>query len=258
MTEALITQIAGWAAAAKQGVAFTGAGISTESGIPDFRGPDGFWKRNDQAKFTFQNYVRNPQHRKDRWRMAAEKRSFMRTDVKPNAGHDALARLEAIGCIRGVITQNVDGLHAEAGNEHVLELHGNARRIVCLTCQASWPTEEVLKRVEEGEEDPECTSCGGILKSATISFGQQLPPDVVEEAHQWSLEADFFLVVGSSLVVSPANSFPGVAKQMGAKLVIVNREATEMDYLFDAAILGDAGPTLAQIVEGVERVRAGS
>jgi NAD-dependent deacetylase len=251
----LLDQIADWLVHARHGVAFTGAGISTESGIPDFRGPDGFWKRNDQSKFTIQNYVRDPEHRKERWRQALERRSFMRPDVQPNAGHRALARLEQLGAIRGVITQNIDGLHAEAGNEHVLELHGTARRIGCLSCGESWPAPEVLKRVEEGEDDPACTSCGGILKSATISFGQQLPPDVVEEAHRWSLEADMFLVVGSSLVVYPAASFPGLAKQRGAKLAIVNREQTDQDDLFDAAILGDAGPTLSAIVERVERAR---
>jgi NAD-dependent deacetylase len=251
-----LDQIADWLVNASRGVAFTGAGISTESGIPDFRGPDGFWKRNDQAKFTIQNYVRDPEHRRERWRMAVERRSFMRTDVKPNAGHVALARLEQLGCIRGVITQNIDGLHAEAGNEHVLELHGTSRRISCLSCGESWPAPDVLKRVEAGEEDPECTSCGGILKSATISFGQQLPADVVEEAQRWSLEADVFLVVGSSLVVTPAALMPGMAKQRGAQLAIVNREPTEQDDLFDAVIYGDAGPTLSAIIERVERVRS--
>ncbi len=256
MTETF-EQIAAWLGSARRGVAFTGAGISTESGIPDFRGPDGFWKRNDQTKFTIQNYVRNPEHRKERWRLAVDRKSFMRTDVKPNAGHSALARLEQLGCIRGVITQNVDGLHLEAGNEHVLELHGNSRRVACLSCGESWPTPDVLKRVEEGEEDPACTYCGGILKSATISFGQQLPADVIEEAHIWSLEADFYLVVGSSLIVTPAADLPGVAKQRGAKLAIVNREPTERDHYFDAVVHGDAGPALTEIVERVEKIRAG-
>jgi NAD-dependent deacetylase len=251
--------IASWLAQAEHGVAFTGAGISTESGIPDFRGPDGFWKRNDVTKYNFQNYVRDPEHRKERWRQAAEGRGFMRgTDAapEPNAGHRALARLEELGCIRGVITQNVDGLHREAGNDQVLELHGNARRIACLSCGKSWPTPEVIARVEQGEEDPACTSCGGILKSTTISFGQQLPPEVVDESQRWSLEADVFLVVGSSLVVYPAAAFPGVAKQVGAKLAIVNREPTDQDHIFDAVISGDAGPTLSAIVERVEKLRA--
>ena len=252
-----LDQIADWLVRARQGVAFTGAGISTESGIPDFRGPDGFWKRNDQSKFTIQNYIRDPDHRKERWRMAVERRSFMRTDVKPNAGHIALARLEELGCIRGVITQNIDGLHAEAGNEHVLELHGTSRRVACLSCEESWPAPDILKRVEAGEEDPECTYCGGILKSATISFGQQLPPAVVEEAQRWSLQSDLFLVVGSSLVVTPAADLPGVARLRGAKLAIVNREPTHQDDLFDVVVHADAGRTLTDIVELVERVRSG-
>ena len=255
-----IEQIASWAAAAGSGVAFTGAGISTESGIPDFRGPGGFWERNDASKFTIQNYVRDPEHRKERWRMALEGRSFLGKnkagdDIKPNAGHVALARLEALGCIRGVITQNVDGLHVEAGGETVVELHGNARRIGCLSCRESWPSADVLKRVAEGEEDPDCPYCGGILKSTTISFGQQLPEDAVEKAHVLSATADFFLVVGSSLVVYPAAAFPGVAKKAGARLAIVNREPTDQDYLADAVIHADAGPTLSRVVERVEQLR---
>lgn len=253
----VLDRIAAWAGEAKTGVAFTGAGISTESGIPDFRGPNGFWKRNDATKFTFQNYVGDPEHRKERWRMAVEGGSFMRTNAKPNAGHIAIARLEELGAIRGVITQNVDGLHQDAGSTSVLELHGTSRKIGCLSCGERWPTAVILERVVAGEDDPQCTYCGGILKSATISFGQQLPQDVVEEAHRWSLHADFFLVVGSSLVVSPANGFPAIAKRAGANLAIVNREATDLDMLFDEVVLGDAGPTLSAFVQRVEqRVRA--
>ena len=250
-----IERIATWLAHARTGVAFTGAGISTESGISDFRGPGGFWERNDQSKYTIQNYVRDPEHRKERWRQAVERRSFMRTDVKPNAGHIALARLEQIGAIRGVITQNVDALHEEAGSETVVELHGNAKRIMCLSCGESWPSADVLKRVHEGEEDPDCTYCGGILKSATISFGQQLPQDAIEKAHVLSASSDVFLVVGSSLVVYPAAAYPGVAKKAGARLAIINREPTDQDYIADAVIHADAGPTLIAIVERVEELR---
>jgi NAD-dependent deacetylase len=254
----VLDQVAEWAARARLGVVFTGAGISTESGIPDFRGPDGFWKRNDQAKFTIQNYVRDPEHRKERWRMAIQGGSFMRAPgaeaAKPNDGHKAIARLEELGIVRGVVTQNVDGLHQEAGSRAVLELHGTTKRIGCLSCGESWPRDEILQRVVDGEEDPACTSCGGILKSATISFGQQLPTDVLEEANEWSLAADFFLVVGSSLVVYPAAALPGVAKQAGAKLAIVNRDDTDQDPLFDAVIQEAAGPTLNGIVERVERL----
>jgi NAD-dependent deacetylase len=154
-----------------------------------------------------------------------------------------------------VVTQNVDGLHQDGGSRNVLELHGTTKRISCLSCGESWPRDEVLERVRGGEEDPACTSCGGILKSATISFGQQLPSDVLEEAHEWSLQADFFLVVGSSLVVYPAAALPGVAKQAGAKLAIVNNEETDQDPLFDAVLRDAAGPTLTALVERVEQLR---
>jgi NAD-dependent deacetylase len=251
-----IEAIASWAAEARSGVAFTGAGISTESGISDFRGPGGFWERNDQTKFTIQNYVRDPEHRKERWRMAVERRSFMRMDVKPNAGHIALARMEELGVIRGVITQNVDNLHVEAGSRTVVELHGNSKTIVCLSCDASWPSAEVLERVRNGEEDPHCTECGGIIKSATISFGQNLPPAAIEQAQELSATADFFLVVGSSLIVYPAAAYPGVAKQAGAKLVIINREPTDQDYIADALIHADAGPTLTAIVDLVREMKS--
>lgn len=253
----VLDAVAGWAAAARRGVVFTGAGVSTESGIPDFRGPQGFWKRNDASKFTIQNYVRDPEHRKERWRQALGG-GFLRAEgdrpVEPNDAHRAIARLEELGLVRGVVTQNIDGLHHDAGSRNVLELHGTSKRIACLSCQESWPREEILDRVRAGEDDPECTYCGGILKSATISFGQSLPQDVLEEAHRWSLEADFFLVVGSSLIVYPAAALPGVAKQSGAKLVIVNREETDQDDLFDAVIQETAGSTLTAIVERVERL----
>ncbi len=252
-----LDQVAGWIAACRRGVVFTGAGISTESGIPDFRGPGGFWERNDASEFTFQNYVKNPAHRRKRWKMAVEGSSFMRTDVAPNDAHRAVARLEEIGLVTGVITQNIDRLHQDAGSRRVLELHGTSRLIKCLSCSRTWPTVEILDRVRAGEEDPACIDCGGILKSATISFGQQLPEDVLEQAHRWSLAADFFLVVGSSLVVYPAAALPGVAKRSGAKLAIVNREPTDQDAIFDARIGADAGPTLSAIVERVERIRAG-
>jgi NAD-dependent deacetylase len=257
----VLDQIAQWASRARRGVVFTGAGISTESGIPDFRGPDGFWKRNDASKFTIKNYVQDPEHRKERWRMAIKGGGFMTGAqgdvVAPNAGHIAIARLEELGVVRGVITQNIDGLHQEAGSGEVLELHGTSKRIACLSCEASWPRDDVLERVRNGEDDPECTYCGGILKSATISFGQQLPQDVLEEAHRWALQADFFLVVGSSLIVYPAAALPGVAKQSGARLAIVNREPTDQDDLFDAIVEGDAGRTLTEIVDRAERLKDG-
>lgn len=248
-----IEQVARWAAGARNGVAFTGAGISTESGIPDFRGPGGFWERNDATKYTIQNYVADPEHRKQQWRRSAQGRVLDSSErPKPNAGHIALARLEELGLMRGVITQNIDGLHYEAGSRRVLELHGTTKRIGCLECRASWPAEEILQRVRGGEDDPRCTECGGIMKRATISFGQSLPMDVLREAHEWSLEADFFLVVGSSLVVTPAADLPVAAKQAGARLVILNRERTQLDRFADVVINSDAGPTLTELLSLVE------
>ena len=191
--------------------------------------------------------------------MAIEGGSFMRAAGKaaePNDGHRAIAKLEELGVVRGVVTQNVDGLHQDAGSGQVLELHGTSRRVACLECREGWPTPVILERVRGGEEDPSCTYCGGILKSATISFGQSMPTDVVEEAHSWSVAADFFLVVGSSLVVYPAAAFPGVAKRSGAKLAIINREQTEQDPIFDAVIHGNAGETLSAIVDRITQLRA--
>lgn len=257
MDDAQLDRIADWIASAERGVSFTGAGISTESGIPDFRSPGGFWDRNDASKFTIQNFVRDPEHRKERWKMTAERRSFVRDDVEPNDGHRALARLEKLGLFRGVITQNVDRLHQRAGSERVLELHGNATEYMCLSCDDRGPIGEVVERVKAGEEDPSCEQCGGIVKTATVSFGQQLPTDVVMEAREWSDEADVFLVVGSSLVVYPAAGFPEIAKAAGARLVIVNKEPTPQDDAADAVVLGGAGETLNAILERVE-ARVGS
>lgn len=247
----MLDQIASWAASARSGVVFTGAGISTESGIPDFRSPGGIWTRYDPRTFTFQRYVAEPEVRKLGWQMRKELRSV---DARPNEGHQAIARLEELGAVRGVVTQNVDGLHQQAGSRSVLELHGTTRFVSCLRCAARWPMEEILARVDAGEEDPACLECSGILKSATVSFGQSLPPDVVEQAHRLTLEADFFLVVGSSLVVYPAAAFPAQAKRSGARLVIVNREPTGTDGIADAVVHAEAGPTLTAIVQRVERL----
>ena len=182
----------------------------------------------------------------------------MRTDAKPNTGHDALARLEQLGCIRGVITQNIDGLHHEAGNEHVLELHGTARRVACLSARNRGPRRTSSSASRRERRIPSCTYCGGILKSATISFGQQLPQDVLEEAHHWSLEADVFLVVGSSWSWSSrpptCPAWPSRRGEPSSRSSTGSRPSrTHFD---DAVILGDAGPTLTAIVDRVERIRS--
>lgn len=248
-----IDRAAFWVAGARRGVAFTGAGISTESGIPDFRSPGGVWTRYNPRQFTFQRYVAEPEVRVMGWQMRKE---LWARQAEPNDGHRAIAGLETSGRFRGVITQNVDGLHQAAGSREVLELHGTMREVVCLSCARRWPTSEILARVDAGEDDPACVYCGGILKSATVSFGQSLDPVVVEEAHRWTTEADVFLVVGSSLVVYPAAALPGEAKRAGARVVIVNREPTPLDDVADAVLHGEAGPVLteiARLADGVSR-----
>ncbi|HVE90895.1 MAG TPA: NAD-dependent deacylase [Actinomycetota bacterium] len=243
-----LDEIAQWIAGARRGVGFTGAGISTESGIPDFRSPGGVWTRHDPRKLTFQRYLVSEEVRKEAWQMRME---LWSREHAPNAGHRALTRLEQLGCLRGVITQNIDGLHQQAGST-VVELHGTMRTIACLSCSATWPHREVMKRLEAGEEDPRCTSCGGIIKAATVSFGQSIPTHVLDHAHEWSVSSDLCLVVGSSLVVYPACDLPLLAKRAGAKVVIVNREPTPVDSIADAVVNAEAGPTLQDLLGRVE------
>jgi NAD-dependent protein deacetylase/lipoamidase len=239
-------------AAANRIVAFTGAGISTESGIPDFRGPQGLWTKIDPSEFTIQNYMANPEHRRRVWRMRIE-RGEQR--FEPNAGHRAIAELERIAKLDCVVTQNVDGLHQDAGNTTVLELHGSPREVLCTGCRGRWPADEVLARVRRGEEDPSCEMCGGILKSATISFGEALPVGVLEEAYRRAEACDMCLVVGSSLVVYPAADVPMQAVRIGARLAIVNAEPTPMDSFADPVVIGPAGDVLSRALESVQRTR---
>jgi NAD-dependent deacetylase len=240
-----VDQLAALLAASRRGIAFTGAGISTESGIPDFRGPNGVWKKLDPNDFTIQNYIANPDHRARVWRMRVEQ---LGPRPEPNAGHRAIVEFERMGIIDSVITQNIDGLHQAAGSSTVLELHGNMREVMCLSCDRRLPMDDVVGRVRAGEEDPHCTECGGLLKSATVSFGQAMPADVVDDAFRRAEACDTCLVVGSSLVVYPAAGIPIQAKRGGARLAIVNAEETEMDDLADVVIQGQAGEVLTAAV----------
>ncbi len=208
--------------------AFTGAGVSTASGIPDFRSPGGIWSR--YRPVPFQEFVVDPEARRRYWLYKKETYQDF-ADARPNAAHHALARMESAGRLRAVVTQNIDGLHQEAGSECVLELHGTNRRVVCIRCAASWPAAEIQARLLETCEVPECDRCGGILKSATVSFGQALPADVLEAAFHIATSVDLLLVLGSSLVVHPAAAIPMAAAESGARLVIVNREPTPLDGL---------------------------
>lgn len=250
-TDALIETVRAWIDEARRVVVLTGAGISTDSGIPDFRGPQGVWTKNPGAEkmATLQNYLAEPEVRRRAWRSRLEHPAWR---AEPNAGHRALVVLERRGKLDTLITQNVDGLHAKAGTspERLVEIHGTTRDVVCLSCGERAPIERAIARVEAGEEDPACRTCGGILKTATISFGQGLVQEDLLRAQQAALRADLMLAVGSTLSVYPIAGVVPVAKRAGAKVVIVNAQPTEMDDLADAVIRGSIGEVLPRIVGG--------
>ncbi|RPI83765.1 MAG: NAD-dependent protein deacylase [Planctomycetaceae bacterium] len=237
-------QLASWIAAARKIVVFTGAGISTESGIPDFRSPGGVWSQSQPV--FFEEFLRSSSARDEYWRQKSiTHREF--ASAHPNLGHRVLADWERRGLIRGVITQNIDGLHQQAGSQAVLELHGTAREVACLGCQKRWPADEWVAWYEEHLQAPDCPDCGGPLKHATISFGQSLDPQVLEQAARWSTDCDLFLALGSSLVVQPAAGLPVLAQSQGARLVIINRDPTPLDTNADLRLAGPLGETLGQV-----------
>ena len=233
--------------AAKRAVVFTGAGISTESGIPDFRSPGGLWSK--FAPIDFDDFVRSAEMRREAWR-----RRFAMEDTfgaaQPNAGHLAIAQLIGSGKASHVITQNIDGLHQLSGvpTDQVIELHGNTRYAKCLDCGTRTELPPIRAHFETHGDPPDCADCGGLLKTATISFGQAMPEDQMARAEEATLACDLFLVLGSSLVVYPAAGFPLLAKRHGAKLVIVNREQTEQDAIADIVIHAGIGETLGAAV----------
>lgn len=229
-------------------VIFTGAGVSTESGVPDFRSPGGIWDRFDPSEMSFQKFISSASSRSKYWEFYREcRKDFQRAE--PNPAHLAIAELERRGKLNAVITQNIDELHQKAGNspEKVLELHGTMRKIRCLDCEAPYPWEEAIRLLEQGEPVGNCSQCGGLVKPATISFGQQLPLRTLEEAQQRTRSADLFISIGSSLVVYPAAFLPEMAKDAGATLVIINREPTPFDAIADLVIHGQAGQVLASV-----------
>ena len=234
-----------WIAGAKGVVVLTGAGISTDSGIPDFRGPNGIWTKNPAAEkaSTLQHYLADRAVRVTVWRNRMESPTW---HARPNAGHRAIAELERQGKLLAVVTQNVDGLHQMAGNsdEKVIEVHGTMRWTMCWSCGDRLPMQETLDRVRAGEEDPPCLVCGGILKSDTISFGQSLVPEVIDRAMQVSEECDVFLAVGSSLQVYPAANALPRARASGARVVIINGEPTKMDVYADVTLVGSISELL--------------
>lgn len=244
-----IRTVRGWIAEATRIVVLTGAGISTESGIPDFRGPQGLWTKNPAAEkmSTIQHYITDPEIRKRAWQSRLDSRYF---DAEPNAGHRALVELERRGKLLALITQNVDGLHVKAGSspERVVEIHGTVREVVCLSCGERAAMDKALARVRAGEEDPACRTCGGILKSATISFGQALVPQDLARAETAARRCDLMLAIGTKLSVWPIAGVVPVAKESGARVVIMNAEPTEMDPLADAVLRGSIGDILPRLV----------
>jgi NAD-dependent deacetylase len=248
-----IPRLAEWILSSKRTVVFTGAGMSTESGIPDFRSPGGIWSRYDPEDFTFQRFLSSEEARRRYWEMSTGFYQELKR-ARPNPGHVAIAELERKGKLDCVVTQNIDGLHQAAGNapERVIELHGTALAVGCLSCGVRYDRDAVQERIARGEQVPRCDACQGLLKPATISFGQQMPERETAEAFRRAEQCDLFIVVGSSLVVQPAASLPMAAKRGGATLVIINRDPTPLDRLADLVICGSAGEVLPLTMERVK------
>jgi NAD-dependent protein deacetylase/lipoamidase len=243
-----------WVRGVRTVTVLTGAGISTDSGIPDFRGPQGVWTRDPGAEriSTYQDYVSDPDVRRLAWRA---RRAHPGWRAEPNAAHRALAKLSRSGIETWVITQNIDGLHQKCGTpaDRLLELHGTMFGVICVSCGGRTDMADALARVEAGEEDPACKRCGGILKSATVMFGETLDPEVFKRAIEVAGGCDLFLAVGSTLVVEPAASLCGIAVEVGAAVIIVNRDETPYDHIATAVIrdpIGDALPRVtAQLIQ---------
>ena len=244
-----IELVRSWVDQAASVVMLTGAGISTESGIPDFRGPQGVWTKNPRAEklSDIRYYMNDPEVRKESWKGRLEHPAW---NAKPNAGHLALAALEQRGKLHALITQNIDGLHQMAGNSSdiVIEVHGTVREVVCMACGMTAPMQKALDRVRAGEDDPPCRDCGGILKSATISFGQSLVPEVINRAMEAAAQADLFFAIGTSLQVYPIAGAVQAAQSGGAKIVILNAEETPFDGIADFVSREPIGTILPQLV----------
>ena len=242
---ATVKQVAQWLAAAQRAVVFTGAGVSTESGIPDFRSPGGIWAR--FRTVYYDEFMASPAARQEYWQQKSLGHKEF-ADAQPNVGHLTIAKWEAAGHVRGVVTQNIDGLHQLAGNRQVLELHGTARAVACQDCGARYDADSMVEKFLATNKVPACPACDkGRLKHATVSFGQPLSGEVLEEAVAWCRDAELLLAIGSSLVVSPAADLPVIAKRSGAKLVIVNRDETPLDSTADLVINASIGEVLQEI-----------
>ena len=249
-----VAEVRSWVDDAERVVVLTGAGISTDSGIPDFRGPQGLWTKNPLAEkmSNIHYYLADREVRKLSWQNRMGSPAWT---AKPNPGHLALVELEKKNKLHALITQNIDELHQQAGNspDKVIEVHGSMRRFMCWGCGMRGPMQKVLDRVRAGEEDPECRTCGGILKSDTISFGQQLVPEVIDRAMQVAAEADVFVAVGTTLQVYPVAGAVDIARSAGAKLIIVNAQPTPYDDVADAVLPGSISEVLPAILGSAAR-----
>jgi NAD-dependent deacetylase len=252
--EPTVDDVRAWLDRAQRVVVLTGAGISTDSGIPDFRGPNGVWTRNPGAErmATLDTYMSDPEVRRQSWRNRLDHPAWA---AEPNAGHRALVALQRRGILHTLVTQNIDGLHQAAGvdDDRVVEIHGTLREVTCMSCGERAPMQRALDRVRAGEDDPDCRTCGGILKSATISFGQSLVAADLARAADAAERCDLMLAVGTTLGVYPAASLVPTARLAGARVVIVNGEPTEMDHLADAVLRGPIGEILPALVTAPSR-----
>ena len=250
--ETLADKVADLIINARRVVVFTGAGVSTESGIPDFRSPGGFWERYDPDDFTYQKFVSNPDTRRKQWQMFRER--FQTGGANPNPAHYAIAELDRLGKLNCVITQNVDGLHQKAGlpADKIFELHGNMLWVVCLSCARRYPFAQIKTRLDKGEGIPDCEACHGILKPDVVLFGESLPEEVLKEATSRAYDCDLFIVIGSTLIVYPAAYMPMYAVDAGAKLIIINLSSTPMDQQASVLIRAKAGEAMAKIIKQVK------
>lgn len=242
-----VSQLAGMLDACERAVVFTGAGISTESGIADFRSPDGIWAK--MEPIYFQDFVASEEARRESWRrkLISDREMVV---AEPNRGHRAVAELVRRDTVSSVVTQNIDGLHQKSGipGERVIELHGNATYARCLNCGTRYELEPIMSAFAADETLPICDKCDGDIKTATVSFGQPMPQVDMARAEQESKRCDLFIAIGSSLVVYPAAALPGIAKTNGASLVILNREPTDLDRLADLVLHAEIGETLGAVV----------
>ena len=235
----------------KKTIVFTGAGVSTESGIPDFRSPGGIWSKYDPEDFTIQRFLNSLDTRKSFWKVSAE--GELLTEAEPNPAHYAIVELHQLSKLDCVITQNIDNLHQKAGvpEDRVLELHGNMQWVVCLGCRSRFPLLQILQKVKGGIEVPDCPDCRGILKPDVVFFGEALPQETLREATRRSQNCDLFIVIGSTLVIYPAAYMPTYAREAGARLAIVNLTPTPLDHYATVVIRGKAGDIMPKVMERV-------